>query len=69
MVIHCSELKSYLERSGQFTNAAAIMGTRLSEPTRSRSTRRKISCGINRGLMTCVAPTRVTVCAAPHPLA
>src|SRR5579864_1264060 len=58
---HCTLLRSYLERAGEFTSAAAIIGTRLSSLTRSRSTNRKTSSGTKRGSMTWVPPMNVMV--------
>src|ERR1700691_3548226 len=58
---HCTLLKLYLERVGQFTSAVAIIGTRLNALTRSRSTRRNTSSGTKRGSITCVPPTEVMV--------
>src|SRR5580700_9750539 len=66
---HCTLLRLYLERVGQFTSAVAITGTKLRALTRSRSTKRNTSSGTKRGSITCVPPTDVMVWAAPHPLA
>src|SRR6185437_1466173 len=62
-------LRSYLGRSGQFTSAVAIVGTRLQAWTFSCSIKRKTSGGSNLPIITCVAPTSVTEWATPHPLA
>src|SRR5580698_5195422 len=62
---HSTLLRSYFDRAGEFTSTVAMIGTRLSARTRSRSTSRNTSSGKKRGSMTCVPPTDVIVCAAP----
>src|ERR1700739_1843989 len=67
--IHCRLLKSYFVRSGEFTRAVAMIGTRLRESRRSLSISRKTSAQVKRGSMTCLPPINVTECAMPQPLA
>src|ERR1700687_209222 len=66
---HCTLPRWYLERADEFTSTVAIIGTRLSALTFSRSTNRNTSSGTKRGSMTWVPPTNVIVCATPQPLA
>src|ERR1700734_2370907 len=54
---HCTLLRLYLERAGQFTRAVAMIGTRLNALTCSRSTNRNTSSGTKRGSIMCVPPT------------